>query len=223
MINQPLALLLLAALFVNGCATEKKSANCCHPAMTPMAAGENPAVAAAPVLETPGDWQDDAGKHLQLADLRGQTVLISMFYASCQGVCVITKNDFKAIDASLSPEARAHTTFVLVTLAPDLDTTAVLQAYRSEQGLAENHWRLLRGSAQATAALAMRLRTGYGRDHVGLFRHDSELTAIGPMGNILLQQDGIHADLAEMARIVNATADSTIVQAPPLARANKLF
>lgn len=208
--NPRLFLLGIAVLCWNGCAADKKTTAMSSPALRPCCqrvmadSATIPPVADPPVLALPGDWQDDAGKTLPLSELRGQTVLISMFYASCEGVCVITKNDMKAVEASLTPAAREQTVFVLVTLAPELDTPAVLQTYRRAEGLAAGRWRLLRGSAKSTAALAARLGVGYGRDHSGLFRHASELTVLGPAGNILMQQDGLHADLAATAKIINA-------------------
>lgn len=127
-----------------------------------------------------------------------------MFFADCEGVCVITKNDMKAIEASLPAAARVQTIFVLVTLAPDRDTPMVLKEYRTEQGLSEKNWRLLRGSTAATAQLAAQLQVGYGRDRSGLFRHSSEITVLDKMGKIILQQEGIHADLAATVRALVA-------------------
>ena len=190
----------LAAVLLTSCAAEKKS--CCgnHAAA---------AVASAPrgaVLDLAGDWQTDAGTPLALAQLRGRPAVISMFYASCEGICVITKDDMKAVEASLPAAARERTTFVLVTLAPDLDSAAVLKKYRTDHGLSEKNWVLLRGSPATTAALAAQLGIGFGRDQSGLFRHASVLTVLDDAGNILLQQDGIHADLTATVAAVVATA-----------------
>lgn len=171
-----------------------------------------------PVLELPGEWQDDSGKNFKLAELRGRPVLISMFYASCEGVCVVTRNDMKAVEASLPPDVRERTTFVLVTLAPERDGPAQLKQYRADFGLPKSRWRLLRGSAEDTAALAARLGIGFGRDTAGLFRHSSELTVLDAAGNIVLQQDGIHADLSAT---VKAVADAA--KTPPFARTSEIF
>ena len=207
-------ILAVALVCLNGCATGKKSCcgSCCAGPAGPAA---SEAVCAPPSTNEspwalPGEWEDETGGHLNLAELKGQTVLISMFYASCEGICVITRNDMLAVEAALSPAAREHTTFVLVTLAPELDTPAVLTAYRTENGLAAGHWRLLRGSPAATAALAARLGVRYGKDPSGLFRHASQLTVVGAAGNILWQQDGVHADLTATARIINSAANPPV-------------
>ena len=188
-------------MLLSGCATEKKS--CCARNNVPAMTGDGSRA----VLEINDDWQDDRGNTFQLAELRGRPVVISMFFASCEGVCVITRDDLKAIEASLPAATRERTAFVLVTLAPERDSAAVLKAYRAEHGLAEKRWTLLRGSAQATAALATRLSIGYGRDAAGLFRHASQIVVLDETGKIISQQDGIHADLAEAVAAVNTTRD----------------
>ncbi len=186
-----------AAILISGCATAKKS--CC------AVADATAMIPAGHVLDLNRCWQNDAGKNFWLAELRGRTVVISMFFASCEGVCVVTRDDLKAVEASLPTAARARTTFVLVTLAPERDSAAVLKAYRAQHGLAENRWTLLRGSPAATAELAATLGVGYGRDAAGLFRHASEIVVLDAAGKMVLQQDGIHADLAETVAAVTAT------------------
>jgi protein SCO1/2 len=195
-----LILFCLLTAVVSGCRSPKKS--CCGqmPPVVPARIG------AGTVLDLNANWQDDAGKNFQLAELRGQRVVISMFSARCEGVCVITKNDLKAIEASLPSAARENTAFVLVTLAPERDSTAVLKQYRAEQGLGIR-WRLLRGSPKETAELAACLGIGYGRDRTGLFRHGSEITALDDAGNVLLRQDGLNLDLTKMVQALTAAAE----------------
>jgi protein SCO1/2 len=179
---------------------EKKS--CCN-GKTAAAVATVPRGAA---LDLTGDWQTDDGAAFALAQLRGRPVVISMFYASCEGICVITKDDLKAVEASLPATARARTTFVLVTLAPDLDSAAALKKYRTDHGLSEKNWTLLRGSPADTAALAAQLGIAFGRDRSGLFRHSSVLTVLDETGTILLRQDGVHADLKKtVAAVVSGT------------------
>lgn len=191
----------MLAVFLTGCQSAKKSSvrACCQIALAPA-----PAATGKTFLESDSVWQDDHGKNFRFAELRGQPAVIAMFFASCEGVCVITRNDMQAVEASLPAPLRERTVFILVTLAPDRDTAAVLNQYRIENGLSEKRWRLLRGSAAATAAVAAQLDVGYGRDASGLFRHSSEITVLDDMGKIVQQQDGIHADLAATVKVLAA-------------------
>jgi protein SCO1/2 len=151
-------------------------------------------------------WQDDSGKEFSLASLQGKPVVISMFYASCEGICLMTRDDMKAVEASLPAAARERTAFVLVTLAPALDSAAVLRQYRADNGLSEKNWILLRGSPADTADLAARLGIGFGRNSAGLFRHSSEITVLDESGRMTLRQNGVHADLTQTVAAVVAGA-----------------
>lgn len=151
-------------------------------------------------------WRQDDGRALQLSSLHGHPVVISMFYATCEGVCVITKNDMKAIEASLPPEVARRTVFVLATLDPAHDSAAVLRKYRLAQGLAAERWRLLRGSAADTARLATALGIGFGRDKSGLFRHSSQLVVLDGAGRMVATQEGIQANLEAVVQALTLVA-----------------
>jgi protein SCO1/2 len=197
---------LALAEILAGCTTPQRRA-CCQPegqAENQAAGNINTNL----MVDLRASWQDDEGQAFQLASLHGQPVVISMFYATCEGVCVITKNDLKQIEASLPPKVRRRTAYVLVTLDPANDTMAVLKRYRFNQGLAPQNWRLLRGSPGDTARLAAVLGIGFGRDGAGLIRHSSQLVVLDGKGRIVRRQDGIHADLDALAQVVTAAAQN---------------
>jgi protein SCO1/2 len=158
------------------------------------------------VVDSLARWQQDDGQPFQLASLRGHPVVISMFYATCEGVCVITKNDLKAVEASLPAAVAAQTAFVLVTLDPEHDSAAVLHKYRLAQGLSTVHWRLLRGSMQDTARLATALGIGFGRDQAGLLRHSSQLVVVDKAGQTVERQEAIQADLTAVVKALTVVA-----------------
>ena len=161
-----------------------------------------PGVATNSLYDLNAVWQDDAGRSFQLSELRGHPVVISMFFATCAGICVLTKDDLKTVEASLSSADRERTFFVLVTLEPERDTATALKDYRQAQNMASGRWRLLRGSPADTARLAAQLGVLYGRDHSGLFRHSSQLVVLDTEGKIVSCQDGIHADLEKTVNMV---------------------
>jgi protein SCO1/2 len=195
-----IAFFCVLAIALTGCQSTEMS--CCRL----KTADAGPTASDKSIFGLDSVWQDDGGKDFQLAELRGRPVVISMFFATCEGVCVITKDDMKAVEASLPAALRERTAFVLVTLAPDTDTPAALRTYRVEQGLSENRWRLLRGSPTATAQLATQLGIGYGRDSSGRFKHSSEVTVLDAAGKIIFRQDGIHADLAKSVQAIESAA-----------------
>jgi len=112
--NARLVLICGLAGILTGCQSLGKMTGrtCCQMPMAAMPASTGMSVAAtATPLASPAVWQDDAGKKFQLAELRGHPVVISMFYASCEGLCVITRNDMQAVedkayDARVQPGGR---------------------------------------------------------------------------------------------------------------------
>lgn len=151
-------------------------------------------------------WETDFGKKIKLSDLNGRVRVISMFYSTCQGVCITTKQDMQALEASLSPAARERVGFVLVTLDFSRDTAQVLKAYRREEDLSPTRWILLRGNKAATSKLAALLGIGAGRDDSGRFIHSSELIVLDESGRIIHRHAGVRADLDGIAREIEAAA-----------------
>jgi protein SCO1/2 len=184
-----------------------------------------------PSLASAGDagalWETDDGKKIKLGDLNGRVRVISMFYSTCQGVCVITKQDMQAIEASLSPAARRRVGFVLVTLAPGRDTAQALRSYRRDEGLSNERWTLLRGDDASTSKLAALLGVVAGRDSSGRYIHGSQLVVLDESGRVIHTYGGLRADLHRIAAAVEAAALSTsitsarptAIDAPPEGRA----
>jgi protein SCO1/2 len=164
------------------------------------------------VCNLSAQWETDDGKKMALADLNGQVRVISMFYSTCQGVCVITKNNMQQIDASLSPATRERVKFVLVTLDPARDTAAALRSYRRVENMPASRWTLLRGDDAATGRLASFLGVAYGRDSSGRFIHSSEIVILDSDGRVLHRHNGVAANLSGIASEVDAAVSH---QAPP--------
>jgi protein SCO1/2 len=185
----------LLVVTLAGCQTPERP--CCQKMQKATAGDDTLPHATNSIYDLSAVWQDDQGRNFRLSELRGHPVVISMFFATCEGVCLITRDDMKTIESSAPAAVRNRTTFVLITLDPDHDTATELQDYRVAQGLSPERWRLLRGSNADTARLATMLGIGYGLDRSGLFRHSSTIIVLDDSGKIVSWQDGVHADLTK--------------------------
>jgi protein SCO1/2 len=179
--------------------------SCCQSPAAVLSAAPNPGDSVAGIS---AEWETDAGKQIKLSDLNGRVRVISMFYATCQGVCVTTKEDMQQIEASLSAAVRQRVGFVLVTLDPIRDTEASLQTYRRTENLSPRRWTLLRGDEADTAKLAGLLGVSAGRDASGRFVHSSELIVLDASGRILQRHSGLHANLSAITREIEIAASS---------------
>ena len=164
------------------------------------------AAAPASPYELNATWCTDTGAKLHLADLRGKPRVMAMFFANCQGVCLLTVDQMKGVEASLPSDIRAKVGFVLVTLDPGRDTADKLAAYRRENNLPAETWTILRGDDQATAALANDLGITFARQSSRGFVHSSGIIVLDADGHVVQQQLNTHPDLAGMVQALAVAA-----------------
>jgi protein SCO1/2 len=131
-------------------------------------------------LRTPLVDQD--GRAFQLESKRGQPVLISMFYNSCQFICPMLIDTLRYTEESLSQEERGRLSILLVTFDPARDDIAALKTNASRRGLDPAHWTLARTDAGNVRKLAAVLGIQYRLLASGEFNHTTAL--------ILLDEDG---------------------------------
>jgi protein SCO1/2 len=199
-------LLALAAALLAGCAALRDGGTVASaPGRNHVPDPPDPARVVS-ICDLDAVWERDAGGKVTLAELNGRVRVVAMFYAACQGACVITRQDMQQIEASLSPAVRERVEFVLVTLDPARDTIPVLRSYRRAECLSSARWTLLRGDVTATSRLAALLGVAAGPDSSGRFVHSSELVVVDESGRILHRHEGWRADLPRIAREIREAA-----------------
>ena len=181
------------------CAVVEKKAPCCAelPAGAPLSARS--------LYQLDATWTDDAGQTVTLASLRGQPVVVAMFFASCEYTCPVLVNDLQRLRAALPAAVREQTRFVLVSFDVARDTPAVLAAYRAKTSL-DAGWTLLRGGATDVQDLAMLLGVNYKQDARGQFAHSNLFTVLNPDGEIAHRHPGLQGDISAAAQAVVGVA-----------------
>ena len=152
-----------------------------------------PAAATIQTVALPGDsvYQLDLpltsqdGKNSTLADLRGQPVLIAMFYTSCKFVCPLIVNAMKNIDKALEDNERAHFRIVLVSFDPEHDTPQALRTVADEHHLDLTRWTLARTDAESVRKLAAVLGVQYRAIQNGDFNHSTVISLLDSSGRIV--------------------------------------
>lgn len=190
----------------------KDAPACCPVVAKKSCCDELPAgapLSARSLYQLDAKWTDDAGRTVQLASLRGQPVVVAMFFASCEYACPVLVNDLQRLRAALPADVREKTRFVLVTFDTARDTTAVLAAYRAKVSL-DAGWTLLRGEATDVQDLAMLLGVKYKQDARGQFAHSNLLTVLNLDGEIAHQHPGLQGDISEAAKAVVGVATTAV-------------
>lgn len=200
---------LIAVLAAAAAFAAETAPPCCPPETKPTAAPCCPVVPPAAPLSSrslyqlDAKWTDDAGGTVSLASLRGQPVILAMFFASCEYACPVLVSDIQRLRTQLPPADAARTRVVLVTFDTERDTPAALRAFRERSGLDAN-WTLLRGEDTAVQELAMLLGVKFRREARGQFAHSNLFTLLNADGEIAHQTQGLMGDVSPAARVLAA-------------------
>ncbi len=151
-------------------------------------------------------FQNQDGAKTTLADLKGQPVLITMFYGNCTYACPLLVSRMKRIEAKLPPDVREKMRMVLVTFDPKRDTVPKLKELAQRYAPDSTRWTFLRvDDAEAVRELAAVLGTKYRFMPDGSINHSSVITLLDEQGVVRARVDGME------------TPDATILDALPKA------
>jgi protein SCO1/2 len=192
--------LLLLSLALAACGGE--------PARTEPTASAAPA-AAAPgfsVYDLQSQWRDQDGNARALASLRGRVQVMAMVYTHCTHTCPQIVVELKQLEAALSPEERARTGFVLVSLDPERDTPAQLEAFATSLRLDPAAWTLLTGDADDVRELAAVLGIRYRGEADAQISHSNAYLVLDADGGIVHRQDGLGSGTAPVLARIRAAA-----------------
>ena len=135
------------------------------------------------IYHLPATLVDQNGQRFELASLRGQPVLASMFYTSCQMVCPMIIETIQATLKALPPEDAAAMRVLLVSFDPARDTVPVLAQTAAARGCGAR-WTLARADEPTARAIAAVLGIQYRRLDSGEFNHSSVIELIDREGRI---------------------------------------
>ena len=79
--------------------------------------------------------------------LKGKTVVINCFFATCQGACLPMSRTFVKLQGMLDPAMAKDVVFVSISVDPTMDTPERLKKYATDLG-AKPGWLLLTGTKQ---------------------------------------------------------------------------
>jgi len=137
----------------------------------------------------------DEGRPFSLRELRGEPVVLTLFYTSCQAACPRMVEEMQRIEAALPEKAAQHTHFVLITFDPETDTVAALKAYRTARRL-DARWILARGSTEDVRMLAMTLGIQY-KQEGAMFAHSNLISILNREGELSFQHSGFSEKIDE--------------------------
>jgi len=155
------------------------------------------------LYQSDATFTDDSGRKFALGQLRGQPVVLNMFFASCGYACPLQVTDMLAIQGRLPAALRERAAFVLVSFDVARDTPAALAKYRAQRSLGPQ-WTLLHGDDDAVRELAALLGVKFKQEADGAFSHSNLVTILNREGEIVHQRVGLKGGLDEAAAALAA-------------------
>ena len=163
---------------------------CCAEPM-PTVAAELPAES---IYQLDFVFTDDAGNERQLTELRGQPVLMAMFFAQCGYACPLLVRDMKSVIDSLPADFAKDLRVLMVTFDTDRDSVDALRAYRETNDL-DDRWELWRASPADTRTYAMVVGVQYRQEPSGDYSHSNLITLLNSDGVIAHRRSGLQGGL----------------------------
>ncbi len=150
---------------------------------------------------------DQNGHVFRLGDLRGEPVLVSMFYSSCQMVCPMIFETIRATLAKGGKGAHDGVRVVMITVDPERDSVAVLKQTAAAHS-ADDRWQLARADASGTRAVAALLGVQYRRLADGDFNHSSTIVLLDAEGRINARTNTLGATDPKLVQAMRAMLDA---------------
>lgn len=145
------------------------------------------------------------GRTLELAALRGAPVLVTMFYASCDGVCPLIAVHLRRIESQLDPAQRERLRVLMVSFDPARDTPQALAKFARDHRADPERWVLARTGDGDTREIAAALGIRYRGLPNGVFSHSTVITVLDADGVIRARTSNLKEIEAEF---LTALADA---------------
>ena len=142
---------------------------------------------------------DQAGRQVELSDLRGKVLAIDFIYTRCPlpDVCPRLAANFAALQRRFANVS--DFLLISVTVDPDYDTPAVLAEYARRWAAGPN-WRFLTGEV---APFAAKLGEVYWSDE-GSIGHTAVTTIVDRRGRIAARVDGSQWRIEQVAHLIES-------------------
>jgi protein SCO1/2 len=178
------------------------------------------------IYAVPATFRDQEGRAVALDVFRGHPVLVTMFYATCRDACPLLIAQLHRLEREVPVSARSSLRILLVSLDPERDTPAALEALARSHHVEDARWRFLQAPDDDTVrVIAAVLGIKYRRLADGHVNHSSVIGLLDATGAIDARIEGAGPPsetflerlraLAQGAPSVRAGAPTRRVSSPP--------
>jgi len=133
-------------------------------------------------------WTTQKNKKINLKELVGSPIVLTMTFASCPGACPLMISDMKNFDAQLNPSEKKKIKYITFSIDPARDTPEFLSKFYKKMKL-DSRWTLLTSDSDQVRELAAVLGFSYKDLGDGDYTHSTSLFMISDQGEILSRKE----------------------------------
>ncbi len=139
------------------------------------------------VMVPPVALETEAGARINLAELRGQWLLVDFIYTGCQTLCLALGSDFARLEDGLArPIATGRVRLLSISFDPSHDSPRELAAYLERFHRSGPGWLALRPTNETgLVALKRRFSVTVVPDGLGGYIHNTGIHIVDPQGRIV--------------------------------------
>jgi protein SCO1/2 len=136
------------------------------------------------LYQLPVTLETAEGAALKLSELRGQPLIVTMFYSHCTSVCPLLTGQLQRLMAELSPAERQQIRVLMVSFDSVRDTPQELKGFKSEHRIEDSNWFVSRASAADVRSLAAALGIRYRELPDHSFNHSAVISVADRGGTV---------------------------------------
>jgi len=156
------------------------------------------------IFHLPSFWHTQNQDTIEFKDLKGNVLVVVMFYTSCKAACPRLVADMQSIEAKVRPSAKKNIKYVLVTIDPEVDTPNKLKKFSKINKMDGDQWLFLHSDEESIRLFANVLSVKYAQISPIDFSHSNIISVFDEHGILQHQQEGLGVDNEETVnKIIN--------------------
>jgi len=140
-------------------------------------------------------WNTEENETIELADLKGNVLVVVMIYTTCKAACPRLVADMRNIHDKVNDQT---VRYILVSIDPENDTPERLKAFAIENQMDGEEWTFLQGTVDDVREFSNVLAVKYKQISPLDFSHSNIITVFDENGILQHQQEGLGVDNSEL-------------------------
>ena len=136
-------------------------------------------------------WKTQDNKTIELADLKGEVLVMVMIYTTCKAACPRLVADMRSIHEKVGDNT---VKYVLISIDPENDTPERLKEFAIENQMDNDQWVFLQGSVDDVREFSNVLAVKYKQISPIDFSHSNIISVFDKSGVLHHQQEGLGVD-----------------------------